>query len=171
MEALVREHGQLAEEQAMLVVQLAKTRAICPFGGTANFLVAREFSALASYEQKLALMRCLVRAGGDRSDDFDRRGERRSTASRTSCGSIIRIRRAARRATRGTCPDFPASDGDAHALSSAAREPIDEQLTRRRCRPRRLKRFRNPCCRKYSAACWLRTPWWHWNTIGVSRSS
>jgi uncharacterized tellurite resistance protein B-like protein len=58
MEALVREHGQLAEEQAMLVVQLAKTSNLL-FGGTANFLVAREFSALASYEQKLALMRCL----------------------------------------------------------------------------------------------------------------
>jgi uncharacterized tellurite resistance protein B-like protein len=58
MEALVREHGQLAEEQSMLVVQLAKTSNLL-FGGTANFLVAREFSALASYEQKLALMRCL----------------------------------------------------------------------------------------------------------------
>jgi len=58
MEALVREHGQLAEEQAMLVVQLAKTSNLL-FGGTANFLVAREFSALASYEQKLALLRCL----------------------------------------------------------------------------------------------------------------
>ena len=58
METLVREHGQLAEEQAMLVVQLAKTSNLL-FGGTANFLVAREFSALASYEQKLALMRCL----------------------------------------------------------------------------------------------------------------
>jgi uncharacterized tellurite resistance protein B-like protein len=42
MEALVREQGQLSEDQA-----------------TANFLVAREFSALASYEQKIALMRCL----------------------------------------------------------------------------------------------------------------
>jgi uncharacterized tellurite resistance protein B-like protein len=58
MEALVREHGRLAEEQAMLVVQLAKTSNLL-FGGTANFLVAREFSALASYEQKLALMQCL----------------------------------------------------------------------------------------------------------------
>jgi hypothetical protein len=29
------------------------------FGGTANFLVAREYSALATYDQKLALMRCL----------------------------------------------------------------------------------------------------------------
>ena len=58
METLVREHGELSDDQAMLVVQLAKTSNLL-FGGTANFLVAREFSALATYEQKLALMRCL----------------------------------------------------------------------------------------------------------------
>ena len=58
MEALVREHGQLPPEQAMVVVQLAKTSNLL-FGGTADFLVAREFSQLAGYEQKLALMRCL----------------------------------------------------------------------------------------------------------------
>ena len=58
IEALVGEHGQLPHDQAMLVVQLAKTSNLL-FGGTANFLVAREFSALASYDQKLALMRCL----------------------------------------------------------------------------------------------------------------
>jgi hypothetical protein len=29
------------------------------FGGTGDFLVAREFSALATYDRKLALMRCL----------------------------------------------------------------------------------------------------------------
>ena len=58
MEALVREQGELSQEQAMLVVQLAKTNNLL-FGGTANFLVAREFSATATYDQKLALMRCL----------------------------------------------------------------------------------------------------------------
>jgi uncharacterized tellurite resistance protein B-like protein len=58
MEALVQEHGGLSQEQAMVVVQLAKTSNLL-FGGTANFLVAREFSALAGYEQKLALLRCL----------------------------------------------------------------------------------------------------------------
>ena len=42
----------------MVVVQLAKTSNLL-FGGTANFLVAREFSELATYDQKLALMRCL----------------------------------------------------------------------------------------------------------------
>jgi len=58
MEALVREQGQLSQDLAILVVQLAKTSNLL-FGGTANFLVAREFSGLATYEQKLALMRCL----------------------------------------------------------------------------------------------------------------
>ena len=58
MEALVRDQGQLPPEQAMVVVHLAKTSNRL-FGGTANFLIAREFSALADYDQKLALMRCL----------------------------------------------------------------------------------------------------------------
>ena len=58
MEALVGEQGGLSQDQAMVVVQLAKTSNLL-FGGTANFLVAREFSELASYDQKLALMRCL----------------------------------------------------------------------------------------------------------------
>src|SRR4026208_1984727 len=58
MEALVRDQGQLSQDQAMIVVHLAKASNLL-FGGTANFLVAREFSALATYEQKLALMHCL----------------------------------------------------------------------------------------------------------------
>ncbi len=67
MEAAVRAEGQLSPDQAMVVVQLAKTSNLL-FGGTADFLVAREFSALASYEQKLTLMRCLfaVSATDDR---------------------------------------------------------------------------------------------------------
>jgi uncharacterized tellurite resistance protein B-like protein len=58
MEALVREHGSLSPEQAVVVVGLAKASNRL-FGGTANFLVAREFSELATYDQKLALLRCL----------------------------------------------------------------------------------------------------------------
>jgi uncharacterized tellurite resistance protein B-like protein len=58
MEALVQEQGQLSTDQAMVVVQLAKTSNRL-FGGTANFLIARQFSELATYDQKLALMRCL----------------------------------------------------------------------------------------------------------------
>ena len=58
MEALVRAEGHLSDEQATVVTQLARTSNLL-FGGTANFLVAREFSAMASYGQKLDLMRCL----------------------------------------------------------------------------------------------------------------
>jgi uncharacterized tellurite resistance protein B-like protein len=58
METLVREQGHLSDDQAMVVTQLAKTSNLL-FGGTANFLVAREFASLASYEQKLDLMHCL----------------------------------------------------------------------------------------------------------------
>jgi uncharacterized tellurite resistance protein B-like protein len=58
MEALVREQGQLEKDQARVVVQLAKASNLLS-GGTANFLVAREFSALATYDQRIALIRCL----------------------------------------------------------------------------------------------------------------
>jgi uncharacterized tellurite resistance protein B-like protein len=58
MERLVREEGGLDADQAVLVVGLAKT-ANKLFGGTDNFIVAREYGNTASYEQKLALMRCL----------------------------------------------------------------------------------------------------------------
>jgi len=58
MEDLVESEGQIAHEQAMLVVGLAKTSNVM-FGGTDNFIVARDFAAEATHDQKLALMRCL----------------------------------------------------------------------------------------------------------------
>jgi uncharacterized tellurite resistance protein B-like protein len=58
MESLLVEHGDLSTDQAMLVVGLAKNSNLL-FGGTADFIVAQEFSEAASYEQKLALARCL----------------------------------------------------------------------------------------------------------------
>lgn len=58
MERLVEKQGGIARDQAMVVVQLAKANNQL-FGGTANFLVAREFGDLATYDQKVALMRCL----------------------------------------------------------------------------------------------------------------
>lgn len=58
MESVLVEHGQLSANQAMLVVGLAKSSNLL-FGGTADFIVAKEFSESASYEQKLALARCL----------------------------------------------------------------------------------------------------------------
>ncbi len=58
MERLVREEGGLTPEQAILVVSLAKTSNLL-FGGTADFEVARDFDTSATYEEKLALARCL----------------------------------------------------------------------------------------------------------------
>ena len=58
MERIVAEHGQLPEEQAIVAVQIAKSQSIL-FGGTENYLVSREFGALASLPQKLALLDCL----------------------------------------------------------------------------------------------------------------
>ncbi len=52
------DRGGLTEEQAVIVVQIAKSQNIL-FGGTENFLVSREFNSLASHEQKLALLDCL----------------------------------------------------------------------------------------------------------------
>ncbi len=47
MERIVHELGGLPEEQAILVVQMAKTQSLL-FAGTENFLVTREFNRLAS---------------------------------------------------------------------------------------------------------------------------
>ena len=58
MEHLVMDRGGLPEEQAILVVQMAKTQSIL-FSGTENFLVGREFEKIATREQKLALLDCL----------------------------------------------------------------------------------------------------------------
>ena len=58
MERILRERGGITEEQAILVLQIAKTQAAL-FGGTENFLVSREFDRIATREQKLALLDCL----------------------------------------------------------------------------------------------------------------
>jgi uncharacterized tellurite resistance protein B-like protein len=58
MEAAIMEYGQLPEEQATIVVHIAKTRNQL-FGATENFLVTREFNRIANREQKLALLDCL----------------------------------------------------------------------------------------------------------------
>jgi uncharacterized tellurite resistance protein B-like protein len=64
MERIVIEHGGLPEEQAILVVQMAKTQSTL-FGGTENFLVTREFNKIATREQKLALLDCLFALASD----------------------------------------------------------------------------------------------------------
>jgi uncharacterized tellurite resistance protein B-like protein len=64
MERIVSERGGLPEEQAILVVQMAKTQNTL-FGGTENFLVTREFNKSATHEQKLALLECLFAVASD----------------------------------------------------------------------------------------------------------
>ena len=58
MEKILIERGGLPEEQAIIVVQMAKTQNNL-FGGTENFLVSREFNIVSSREEKLALLDCL----------------------------------------------------------------------------------------------------------------
>ena len=67
MEALLVEHGGLSADQATLVVSVAKVSQHM-FGSHADFVVTQEFTDSASYEQKLALARCMfaVAASDDR---------------------------------------------------------------------------------------------------------
>lgn len=58
MESLVMEHGELPADMAMLVVSLAKTSNLL-FGLAADFPVTQEFTDAATYEQRLALAKCL----------------------------------------------------------------------------------------------------------------
>ena len=58
MEAIVRRLGHLPEEQAVLVVQIAKSQNRL-FGHTENFLVTREFADIATPEERAELLDCL----------------------------------------------------------------------------------------------------------------
>lgn len=58
MERIVMEHGNLPEEQAVLVVQIAKSQNML-FGGTENYLVSREFKEIAEYSERMNLVDCL----------------------------------------------------------------------------------------------------------------
>jgi len=107
MEALVCEHGQLTQDQAMVVVQLAKTSNLL-FGGSANFIVAREFSALATYDQKLALIRCLFAlAAADEAISMAEEGEIHRIANelRIEQSDLIALRLAHKRHLPGLSRD------------------------------------------------------------------
>jgi len=58
IERLIVERCRIEPAQAILVVQMAKTQNLL-FGGTENFLVAREFGQIATREQSLGLLECL----------------------------------------------------------------------------------------------------------------
>ena len=63
IERIVMEKGHLSEEQAVLILQMAKTQHLL-FSGTENFLVGREFKNLSSREDHLALLDCLYSVCG-----------------------------------------------------------------------------------------------------------
>lgn len=63
MERLVMAWGHLPEEQAVLVVQIAKCQNAL-FGGTDNYVVTREFGLKATHEEKVELMHCLFAVTG-----------------------------------------------------------------------------------------------------------
>jgi len=58
MERIIKEYGHLPEDQALIIVQMAKTHNQL-FGATENFLVTREFNHIATRDEKLALLHCL----------------------------------------------------------------------------------------------------------------
>jgi uncharacterized tellurite resistance protein B-like protein len=66
MERIVMEHGQIPEAQAVLVVEIAKQQERL-VGGTEDYPVTRQWTAAASEEERLALLRCcfLVNAVDD----------------------------------------------------------------------------------------------------------
>lgn len=58
MEQIVMRQGELPEQQAAIVIQLAKTQNIL-FGSTENYLVTREFNAIANQQEKMCLLECI----------------------------------------------------------------------------------------------------------------
>ena len=58
MEELLQKHGQLSEEHALLIVEIAKNQNRL-FGGTENFLVTREFKKIATEKQRCEILDCL----------------------------------------------------------------------------------------------------------------
>lgn len=58
MERIVAQQGHLPEEQAVIVVQIAKTQNLL-FSGIEDYVVTRELNRVATQEQKMALLDCL----------------------------------------------------------------------------------------------------------------
>lgn len=58
IQRLVAEHGGLPPDRAALVARIAQTENL-RHGGTEDFIVTRQFAAIAAREQKLALLDCL----------------------------------------------------------------------------------------------------------------
>ena len=110
MERIVADHGGLPEEQAILVVQIAKTQNQL-FGGTENFLVTREFDKIASREEKLGLLRCLFTvssADGNVSSAEETTIRKIASELHLEHGDYVAAKLAARRTCAGA-PEEPPS--------------------------------------------------------------
>ena len=55
---LVRDLAEISEEEALLVVEIAKSQSRL-LGGTEDYVVTREFRRIATREQRAALLECL----------------------------------------------------------------------------------------------------------------
>ena len=121
MERIVMDRGGQPQEQAIIVVQMAKTQSLL-FGGTENFLVSREFEKIATREQKIRLLHCLYAVSSvDKSISTKEDHEIRSISSelRLSHQDFIGVRlayrdhlavlkkRSPRRPSRGSPTDTP----------------------------------------------------------------
>lgn len=62
MERYLQGYGGLSEAQAVLTVEMAKSQSRL-HGGTEDYLVTREFSEIATEEQRVALVRCCFAVG------------------------------------------------------------------------------------------------------------
>lgn len=94
MEDLVESEGGIPRDQAMLVVGLAKTSNLL-FGGTDNFLVAREFASETTHEQKLSLLRCLFAVSAVENDISiaeEREIQRVARELKVEHGDLVRLR-------------------------------------------------------------------------------
>jgi len=58
MQQILREIGRLADDEAVLAVEIAKSQARV-LGGTENYVVTREFRRVSSPEQRGRLLECL----------------------------------------------------------------------------------------------------------------
>ena len=58
MLALVRDHAGLAESEAALAVEIAKSQARL-LGGTENYVVTREFKEISTRDERVRLLECL----------------------------------------------------------------------------------------------------------------
>jgi uncharacterized tellurite resistance protein B-like protein len=62
IERLIGEYGGLPPAQAVLVAEMARTQSLL-YGGTEDYLVTRQFRALSTEDERIALLRCCYLVG------------------------------------------------------------------------------------------------------------